>query len=353
MAGLKRKMDSSEEGVATTVGTIMALLIFLSILSLITQQYVPVWMEDNEAYHMDEVKGQFADLKSGIDSMVINERTDYPLYSSINLGTAGIPLFAGSSPGRLTFSPRWGGEEKGMSLNFTDGDELVSFSDSTGNISYHAINREFEDQSLIYEQGGIILEQSDGEIMRAKPHFSIEEIDDGESEVSITMIHLTGSSRDVAGTSRVGITTELVSTFSHTYFDIGHMFSLEDPDEYDLDGDTIGDNLVEAFEDEGYEIDEDAGLSQENDEWIISEDGDEKYVIEERDGYLHISSIFNWNFTTSYPELWVNYFNEETDALAQSNGNMVNITMPTDEDGNYKINELDIRRVRVEIEIGS
>ncbi len=62
MAGLKRRLNGSEQGVATTVGTIMALLIFLSILSLITQQYVPVWMEDNEAYHMDEVKGQFADL---------------------------------------------------------------------------------------------------------------------------------------------------------------------------------------------------------------------------------------------------------------------------------------------------
>jgi len=284
MAGLRRRTEGSEEGVATTVGTIMALLIFLSILSLITQQYVPVWMEDNEAYHMDEVKGQFADLKSGIDIMVINERTDYPLYSSVNLGTAGIPLFAGSSPGRLTFSPRWGEEERGMSINFTDGDELVSFSDSTGNISYQAINREFEDQSLIYEHGSIILEQRDGEIMRARPQISIEEVNGEEYDISMTMIHLTGSSRDVAGTSRVGVTTELVSTSRHTYSDV--------------------DNL-------------------------------------------------NWTLTTAYPELWENYFNNETDATAESDGNMVNITMPTDEDGNYKINELDITRVRVEIEIGS
>ncbi|MFW6064502.1 MAG: DUF7289 family protein [Candidatus Natronoplasma sp.] len=282
MAGLRRKMESSDGGVATTVGTIMALLIFLSILSLITQQYVPVWMEDTEAYHMDEVKGQFADLKSGIDSMVINERTDYPLYSSINLGTAGIPLFAGSSPGRLTFSPHWNDthQDEGMHVSFydTDDGELVSFR-SSGNISYHAINREFEDQTLIYEHGSIILEQSDGEIMRARPQISIEEVDVGEYEISATMIHLDGSSRDLSGTSRVGVTTELVGTRSYIYSDIEN---------------------------------------------------------------------FTWSLTTAYPRLWSNYINNETDAETSINGNVVDISLP--DVGDNKI-DLDIRRVKVEVEI--
>jgi len=354
MPGLRRKMKDSEEGVATTVGTIMALLIFLSILSLITQQYVPVWMEDNEAYHMDEVKGQFADLKSGIDNMVINERTDYPLYSSINLGTAGVPLFAGSSPGRLTFSPRWDGTpDKGMSLSFTDAEsgELISFDESTGNISYHAINREFEDQSLIYEQGAIILEQEDGEIMRARPHISIEEIGEGEYEVSMTMIHLTGSSRDLSGTSRVGITTELVSTFSHTYSDIGHLFSLEYHD--DLLSDPLHGNLTEAFEEEGYEVDEGANLTEENGKWYISENDDIKYVIEENEDQLHISEKFTWRLTTAYPEIWANYINNQTDAMATVDGNSVDITMPVDEGGIYNITALEVTRVSVEVGITS
>jgi len=284
MAGLRRKMDSSDEGVATTVGTIMALLIFLSILSLITQQYVPVWMEDNEAYHMDEVKGQFADLKSGIDTMVINEKTDYPLYSSVNLGTPGVPLFAGSSPGRLTFSPRWNEShpDAGMYIGFNDTEdgEWMSFR-SSGNISYHAINREFEDQSLIYEHGAIILEQRDGEIMRARPQISIEEVDEEEYDMSVTMIHLDGSSRDLSGTSRVGVTTEITSIFSNTYYDV---------DEMDL------------------------------------------------------------SLRTAYADLWSDYFNNETAAEANiTNSNLVNITVPVDD---YNINELEITRVRVEVDIG-
>ncbi len=202
------------------------------------------------------------------------------LYSSVNLGTAGVPLFAGSSPGRLTFTPRWdGNEDKGMSLSFIDGGERISFDDSTGNISYHAINREFEDQSLIYEHGAIILEQRDGEIMRARPHISIEYVN-GEYEISMTMIHLTGSSRDLAGTSRVGITTELNSISSNTF-----------------------DNL------------------------------------EENPVYL--------NLTTAYPEIWNDYFRNETvisDEYLDLDGNTVKIELDN-------VSELKVTRVSVEVEV--
>jgi len=52
----RRQWD--DDGVASTVGTIMALLVFLTFLSLITNQYVPVWMKDSEAGHMGEALGQ-------------------------------------------------------------------------------------------------------------------------------------------------------------------------------------------------------------------------------------------------------------------------------------------------------
>lgn len=280
MRRLRRKVDEDEEGVATTVGTIMALLIFLSILSLITQQYVPVWMEDNEAYHMDEVKGQFTDIKGGIDSLVINDFTGYPRYSSVNLGTEGIPMFSGASPGRLSFNPRWNDTHpnRGMFLNFndTESNEWVTLK-SSGNLSYHAINREFEDQTLVYEHGAIILEQSDGEIMRARPHISAEEVNPGEYEVSVTLFHLIGTSRELGGTSQVGVTTELVSTFSNTYSDV--------------------ENLT-------------------------------------------------WNLKTSYSGVWQRFIDSETAANATTtNGNTVDITMSGD------INELEVRRVRVEVEL--
>ncbi|MBS3816254.1 MAG: hypothetical protein KGY76_01680 [Candidatus Thermoplasmatota archaeon] len=220
MSRLRRKKDieDSEEGVATTVGTIMALLVFLSILSLITQQYVPIWMEDNEAYHMDDVKGEFARMKGGIDSLILNDQKGYPRYFSVTLGAKGIPLFSSGTPGLIRFRPKWGeGEKKGMNLTFTpeDADNTTTFR-SSGNISLEAYNRYFEDQTLIYEHGGIILEQSDGEVMRARPPIAIDKIE-GEYRVRLTMVDLVGGERNIGGTSTVGITAELVSSNSNSH----------------------------------------------------------------------------------------------------------------------------------------
>src|SRR5438309_602552 len=63
---LIRDLRGDEEGVASTVGTIMALLVFLTFLSLIVNQYVPVWMKDSEASHMNNALGQFGGLNGAI-----------------------------------------------------------------------------------------------------------------------------------------------------------------------------------------------------------------------------------------------------------------------------------------------
>ncbi|MFP3872039.1 MAG: DUF7289 family protein [Candidatus Natronoplasma sp.] len=221
----RRSLDESEEGVATTVGTIMALLVFLSLLSLITQQYVPVWMEDNEAYHMDDVKARFAEMKGSIDSLIMTDQKGYPRYSSMRLGAEGIPLFATSSPGVIRHRPRWAAEEdRGMRVNWShEGEETILH--SSGNISHEAYNRYFEEQTIVYEHGAIILDQEEGEVMRAKPPISIEEVGD-EYRIRLTMVDLRGSERDIGGGGTVGITTELVSSFRNSYEDPGN-FSFE------------------------------------------------------------------------------------------------------------------------------
>ncbi len=203
----KRALRDSDEGVATTVGTIMALLVFLSLLSLITQQYVPVWMEDNEAYHMEEVMTQFSSMKGNIDTLIMNNRMDYPMFSTARLGAEGVPMFASATQGAMRVTPRWGE----MTLELTEDGQPRTFQ-GQGNISLNVQNRYFEEQTVVYEHGAIILEQPQGAVVRAPPHIRIEE-DGGEYSVSLTMIDISNSQRISAGGSGVvGITTELFST---------------------------------------------------------------------------------------------------------------------------------------------
>lgn len=211
---LKRRgksLQESEEGVAATVGTIMALLVFLSLLSLITQQYVPVWMEDKEAYHMDEVMVQFSYLKGDIDNLVMNDYTDYPLYSSIRLGSEGVPLFASQTAGVMRMQPSWGG----ISLDFTDNGAGRSFT-GRGNLSLEVLNRYFEKQTVVYEYGAIILDQGEGSVIRADPAMDIVEHSDGNFSVRMTLFDLVGENETIAGTGTVGITSELWGTSQRT-----------------------------------------------------------------------------------------------------------------------------------------
>src|SRR5436309_5126837 len=108
MRVLIRELRSDERGVASTVGTIMALLVFLTFLSLIVNQYVPVWMKDSEAAHMNTALGNFGSLKGAIDLQVLAAQaakisgTHYiPVTSSsaVSLGVDGVPIFAASTLG--------------------------------------------------------------------------------------------------------------------------------------------------------------------------------------------------------------------------------------------------------------
>src|SRR6266496_4163795 len=96
MRVLIRELRSDERGVASTVGTIMALLVFLTFLSLIVNQYVPVWMKDSEASHMNNALGQFSSMKSAIDLQNLAAQgsgSDYvpvTAASAVTLGVEGV-----------------------------------------------------------------------------------------------------------------------------------------------------------------------------------------------------------------------------------------------------------------------
>ncbi|MFO8108961.1 MAG: hypothetical protein R6U17_00325 [Thermoplasmata archaeon] len=210
----RRSLEDSDEGVATTVGTIMALLVFLSLFSMITQQYVPIWMEDNEAYHMEDAMAQFSDLKGRVDNLIINDYKDYPMYSTVRLGSAGVPMLASQTPGTIRVSPEWGN----MTLRLDDGDESEEFWGG-GNLSLFVPNSYFEEQTIVYEHGAIILEQPQGAVIRAAPHIRIKEID-GNYSMSLTLTAIIPSLSppySARGVGVVGVTAELFGATKYTF----------------------------------------------------------------------------------------------------------------------------------------
>jgi len=218
-----RKMKWDNEGVASTIGTIMALMIFLSILSMFTNQYVPVWMEDNEAEHMNIVFNQFGNMKAAIDNQILFARiaeltsshyAAIPNYNPITLGSGCVPVLASPTGSQLSLNPNEG--ECKVSFSYTAGDVSET---SQGNIKIYVINRYYIPQTIIYENGALIKSQSEGDFIRAEPEFSVEN-KSGNVDVTFTQISLYGKNNSLAGIGTEAVHTKVLSVDSQEYENI-------------------------------------------------------------------------------------------------------------------------------------
>ncbi len=216
---IRRDLRRDERGVASTVGTIMALLVFLTFLSLIVNQYVPVWMKDSEGAHMDTVVGQFADVKGAIDFQVLGLLLGQnagggavfvpsPAATSVTLGVDGVPIFSSPTSGLLTSSPDQGPWSVSFQycINVNGVCRLTSVvQNASGQIDLNVANRYYPPGDVVYENGAVIRSQPDGQIVRAAPIFQVTHSSTNLS-VAFELVNLYN-----AGSS-AGTTTQIVDT---------------------------------------------------------------------------------------------------------------------------------------------
>ena len=214
----------NEDGVAATVGTIMALLVFLAFMGIFQNQFVPAWMSDNESAHMSTAIEQFINLKSSIDVSISNYPNSLvapsPIYVPITLSSAGIPIFAGPTAGIITLSPNMLYSKTNFNLTYiwtTDGVRAYSIDPRYdghvgGYMELYSPNRYFVEQKIVYEAGAVILNQSDGEFILAGPQFSIKNaglISDPNWIVKLTQVSVEGTNKTIGGTGSKGVSAEL------------------------------------------------------------------------------------------------------------------------------------------------
>jgi hypothetical protein len=212
-----------DEGVAATIGTIMSLLVFLTFMGMFTNQFVPVWMSDNESTHMAEAITQMVGLKADIDGLVVDysnsQLAPSPIVAPFTLHAPGIPIFAEATAGILEF-----GHETvyGMPcLNVSYEDDDYSLGPTTGGhsggyLSFYAPNRYYVEQYLIYESGAVILNQTEGEFIISGPQFSVSEVS-GDRVVKLTQVSLLGGNKTVGGTGTKLVNAEMMFAGTTTF----------------------------------------------------------------------------------------------------------------------------------------
>ena len=181
-----RNFFKNHSAVAGVIEALLLVALVAIILSFIQLYYVPEIMKDREADHMDQVSNQFSYLKSVIEIQstmgIINEESANPKHtaytsssSPITMGSRELPYFISQkSSGQISiidedYSGPYKINIQPAPADFPSGIPLTS-------IKYEAFNYYYLDAGkIIYalEGGGIILKQTDGEVMKVFPAMNV------------------------------------------------------------------------------------------------------------------------------------------------------------------------------------
>jgi type II secretory pathway pseudopilin PulG len=163
------KLKNSDEGVAGVIIALLMIGLIISAISLVQAVFVPQWMKQREAEHMEEVAKQFSQLKFAVDTLIISGNS----ISSIN-----CPITLGSKEMPFLFSSRSYGE-----LEVRSNDYKIDIDDSSGNtysfdlssIVYNSHNAYYINQNYVFENGAVILNQDSGDTIKLYPNIDINE----------------------------------------------------------------------------------------------------------------------------------------------------------------------------------
>ncbi len=220
---MRRIYKRKEEGIASTVGTIFALMIFTALLSMFMVQVVPVQIKSSEAEHDMHVLSQFSQLRSIVDILTLTKNTNYTAYIPIKLGAPGVPLVASDTYGQLSVYPTGVNSTFVMGVDFIDAYNTPISQNATGSIQFIAPNRYYVPEMFTYENGAVLRYNyySENAIMPIEPNMRFVVSNMGVN-VSLTLQKIYGYPVTITGadTRSIGISLEGVETQSY-YVDGG------------------------------------------------------------------------------------------------------------------------------------
>lgn len=140
-----------DPAVSTVLGAVLMFGLLVLTLVMVQSEFVPVWDEDREARHMDEVLAQFAQLASDVDRQVQNDTT-VSLADPIQLDRSpGFRFFAGAQlPGTLAFEAASAGtgvtlSSPRLTIFEQNGQQLVAIADQSSWVPLDNVNDAYAD----------------------------------------------------------------------------------------------------------------------------------------------------------------------------------------------------------------
>jgi hypothetical protein len=190
MVNLKRVMYE-EEGVATAVGAILVILIFIFLLSLFITSYVPAEMTSYEEQYSTSVTNDMMQFVSSIGLLSLNFQQGETVSVTYDLQSGYVPLFATPTVGELSLTPSTSGSSGYMQV----GNSTMNLS-AGGSLSVLTNNRYFVDEAFYYEASTLFYEQyGSSPLINSTLQFNLiqtEPPSNGSINMSMNLVNIMG-----------------------------------------------------------------------------------------------------------------------------------------------------------------
>jgi hypothetical protein len=221
-AAMADNMRNSDEAVVGIVVTVLLIGLMLAVIVMVNTVYVPQWLEESEAAHMEDVSNSFAQLKYALDiQSLVNDSTS--ISTSVTLGSRELPIF---TTGRTFGSLEIADNSFNLTVDRWNNTNVSYVADS---IKYSSGNSYFVNQQYIYEAGALILAQDDANVLFGKPALSVSDYGNN-STIRFTIANVSGVSGKtfVSGYGIYPIYTQVldVKPYFNGYFDMTNVTNI-------------------------------------------------------------------------------------------------------------------------------
>jgi hypothetical protein len=169
-------------------------------------------MEQKEAEHMNNLASQFSQLKFSIDTLTVSSQLNSQISTPITLGSDKLPFLKSiRSYGSLNVLPN----NCKIKIDDKNGEEIFHM---LGSLEYSSSNAYYLDQIYIYENGALILNQLNQDVIVIEPSFTVIESED----LSFKIVKLSGigDRTSASGYGTYPVKTEFLESESRFINDI-------------------------------------------------------------------------------------------------------------------------------------
>jgi hypothetical protein len=190
----------------------MLIGLLFTFLSIVQMNYVPDWSEEREAEHIDNVSNQFTQMRFAVDILSTLDQSGNKITAPITLGTQEIPL-------PFLRSDQSFGYIKIISdvynVKIKDKNPTL-YEFPLGTFEYSSVNSNYLNVEFIYEGGGVITNQDNGNHMYIMPSYDVDYSTDVDISLDVIDFVETSGKTYTTGNGGIQIQLEYVQKNSNT-----------------------------------------------------------------------------------------------------------------------------------------